>query len=298
MKKTLVLLLIIFFVVGTAGCSSKEDSPQVTPVEISAREIEQMPGYIEEYLKDLQTQENYAVFNVEDGLLVFAARGEMNTGGYTISFDKAGISDDKLFVEVTTSDPGQGEASQAITYPYALGKILGRDLPGQVVFVEGTDYSKIIKEVSVTEIPQPEESVINLYFGTQDGYLRKEPRLISGLPAAERGQEVVQELIKGSESGDDTLNVLPEGTEVLDYQYDQDTGLAVVNLSDHVHAVAGSMGETLAVYSIVNSLTELPGIEQVKILIEGEEAESIAGHVYLGDPLVRDLEFLEGNMLK
>lgn len=298
MKKIVSVVLVLLLTLGLAGCSSKDKNESVNPVELSTREIEQMPDYIEGFLTDLKTTENYGAFKVDDGLLVFASLGEKSTAGYAINFAKGGIKDDTLFVEVNITDPQGSDVAQVITYPYALVKVLGEDLPDKVIFVEGTDYSKVIKEVNVSEIPQMAESVIGLYFGTKDGYLRKELRSISGLPDPERGKEIIEELIKGSQAQDDTLNVLPEGTKVLDYKFDHETGLAQINLSEHVHGVTGSMGETLAVYGIVNTLTDLPEIKEVKILVEGKEVESLAGHIYLGEPLERDLELLEGNMLK
>ncbi|MDK2824524.1 MAG: germination protein [Clostridia bacterium] len=299
MKRLIAVVLVLILVVGITGCSSKGEKEQITPVDISTREIVQMPDYIQDHLEELKLKETYQAFKLDGGLLLFAARGEMPTGGYTISFGKAGIKNGKLLVEVNTSDPKNDKmVTEALTYPVALAKVIGKGLPDKVVFVKGSEYNKIIKEVEVTEIPQPEESVVTLYFGTKDGYLRREPRSISGLPTAERGKELIEELIKGTQANDDTLNVLPEGTKVLGYKFDAEKGLITLDLSEHVQGVAGSMGETLAVYSIVNTLTELPGVERVKILVEGKEVETIGGHIYLGDPLTRDLELLEGNILK
>jgi len=160
------------------------------------------------------------------------------------------------------------------------------------------DNSSIKGELNVEEIQEPEESVVTLYFGTKDGYLRKEPRSIIGVPSAENGQDLVEELIKGSQSEDDTLNVIPEGTEILAYNFDAENGLATVDFSEHIHSAVGSMGEILAVYAVVNTLTELPGVTKVQFLVEGEEVESLSGHIYLGEPIERDLQYLEGNMLK
>lgn len=155
-----------------------------------------------------------------------------------------------------------------------------------------------VKEGEVEETSQPEESVVTLYFGNEDGYLRKELRTISGEPTAERGKELVEELIKGTQSQNDTLNVIPEGTKVLDYKFDAEKGLAIVDFSEHILGAAGSMGETFAVYSVVNTLTELPGVEKVMFLVEGKEVETIGGHIYAGEPIERDLQLLEGNELK
>jgi germination protein M len=164
---------------------------------------------------------------------------------------------------------------------------------------EGEDINITpVEEENAEELTEQEESVVTLYFGNEEGYLRKEMRTIKGVPTAERGKELIQELISGTLSDDDTLNVLPEGTQILDYSFDEEKGLATVDFSEHILGAAGSMGEIFAVYSVVNTLTELPGVEKVQFLVEGEIIETIAGHIYTGEPLERDLSLLEGNELK
>ena len=48
----------------------------------------------------------------------------------------------------------------------------------------------------------------------------------------------------------------------------------------------GSMQELMTVYTIVNAvLTNLPTLQEVQILIGGQEADTLAGHVDLRRPL-------------
>ncbi|MEW6230380.1 MAG: GerMN domain-containing protein, partial [Bacillota bacterium] len=50
----------------------------------------------------------------------------------------------------------------------------------------------------------------------------------------------------------------------------------------------GSRNEELLVWSIVNTLTEFPGIYRVQILVDGKKEESIGGHVGIDVPLERN----------
>ena len=51
----------------------------------------------------------------------------------------------------------------------------------------------------------------------------------------------------------------------------------------------GSLNELLTVYAIVNAVTaNLPAVQRVQILVDGKEADTIAGHVDLRRPLARD----------
>ena len=52
----------------------------------------------------------------------------------------------------------------------------------------------------------------------------------------------------------------------------------------------GSFTELLTVYAIVNAVTaNLPTVQRVQILIDGKEADTLAGHVDLRRPLIRDV---------
>lgn len=54
----------------------------------------------------------------------------------------------------------------------------------------------------------------------------------------------------------------------------------------------GSNEEIALVYSIVNTLAQLPDVESVRILIEGDTVESLADHVDLTAPLAPDLTLI------
>ena len=66
----------------------------------------------------------------------------------------------------------------------------------------------------------------------------------------------------------------------------------MVDLTKEVSAnhPGGLIQEVSSIYAIVNSLTEnLPSIRRVQILVEGAEAETLAGHIDLSKPLRQDL---------
>ena len=86
------------------------------------------------------------------------------------------------------------------------------------------------------------------------------------------------------------VSVIPEGTMLRAF-YVTERGDAFVDLSREVSAnhPGGSFTELLTVYAIVNAVTaNLPAIQRVQILIDGKEADTLAGHVDLRRPLQRD----------
>lgn len=99
---------------------------------------------------------------------------------------------------------------------------------------------------------------------------------------ADKPKLVLEALLKGPPVGSKFLPFFPEGTHALWVKVTD--GVAEVNLNRRATQLnVGSQGEALAVASIVNTLTKLPEIFKVKIIIEGEEVESLAGHVDLSE---------------
>jgi hypothetical protein len=73
--------------------------------------------------------------------------------------------------------------------------------------------------------------------------------------------------------------------------YVTDKGDAFVDLSAEVVRAhpGGSLNELLTVYAIVNAVAaNLPAVRRVQILVDGKEADTIAGHVDLRRPLTRN----------
>jgi spore germination protein GerM len=66
-------------------------------------------------------------------------------------------------------------------------------------------------------------------------------------------------------------------------------GVATVDFSGDIikHFVGGSTGEEMLVGSVVNTLTEFPEVTSVRILIDGNPVESLAGHMDLTMPIKR-----------
>lgn len=107
----------------------------------------------------------------------------------------------------------------------------------------------------------------------------------------EVAQAALNELISVAPTTDGAGRVLPAQTKVL--QVSIQDGVATVDFSKEVlRANVGASYEELGIQSIVNTLTEIPGIEKVSFLVEGQlepEAMNWWGHVGLyTQPFTRD----------
>jgi len=87
---------------------------------------------------------------------------------------------------------------------------------------------------------------------------------------------------------------LADGTTVR-HIFLTEEGDAFVDLSREAVANhrGGSLDELFAVYALVNTLTvNLPAVRHVQLLVEGQEVDTLAGHVDLRHPLSRNLEWV------
>ena len=130
-----------------------------------------------------------------------------------------------------------------------------------------------------------------LFFGAPDGQtlvpVRRDVPLASSV--VEQGRQILAAQLTG-EPAPSQVSVIPAGTTLRAF-YVTERGDAFVDLSPEVvrgHP-GGSLNELLTVYAIVNAVTaNLPAARRVQILVDGKEADTIAGHVDLRRPLTRN----------
>lgn len=140
--------------------------------------------------------------------------------------------------------------------------------------------------------PAQQRVKLTLYFSDKQAqHLVREERVVSqdGKPIADL---VVLELIKGPSDPNDRGLTIPRETRLLSpVRIEQ--GTATVDFSKEFKTKhwGGSAGETMTVYSVVNSLTELEGIGRVVFLVEGKPLDSL-GHTDLTVPVERSEEII------
>ncbi len=106
--------------------------------------------------------------------------------------------------------------------------------------------------------------------------------LPEGTAAPERA--ALELVIKGPPAGSGLQGLIPAGTRVLSLTVAD--GLATVDFSAEIMTGSwGSLGEALALGSIVNTLTGFPGIDRVWILVDGRLPGSLGGHIDITAPL-------------
>jgi len=126
---------------------------------------------------------------------------------------------------------------------------------------------------------------VQLFFPSPDGGIRSETREILGGEFLEQDvRRAVEELIAGGATG---LHPLPPATRLVNVFSDGE-GEITLNFSEHLRAdhPGGSEAEMATLRCLVATIgTSFPGVDRVRILIEGETVPSLAGHADLRDPL-------------
>ncbi len=143
---------------------------------------------------------------------------------------------------------------------------------------------------------EAQKIVLALYFAdSTTAELVAEKRFIPKNKAediATLAQTALEELEKGPISGSLT-NTLPKGAKKLTVKVDNKT--ATVNMTkDFVKKhPGGSTGEVLTVYAIVNTLTEIEGIDTVQFTIDDEIVEEFKGHLEFDKPFKGDESYIK-----
>jgi len=141
----------------------------------------------------------------------------------------------------------------------------------------------------------PNETAVLFFPSLSARMLVAESRPIKWAPAeADRVRQVLLALAEGPNQR--LGHPLAAATNVRAVFLTMD-GTAYVDLSgDLLSSVyPGIEAESLAVYSIVNSITvNIPTVKRVKILIQGQEVDSLEGHADLTDAIVPDPSLVKG----
>lgn len=133
-----------------------------------------------------------------------------------------------------------------------------------------------------------------LYYVAPDGLglVGTRGTALYGATPAEQARHIVEAQVQAAPAGQ--RSAIPAGTTVRTVFLAAD-GRAYVDLGGAIRSghTGGTFDEALAVYAIVNALTvNLPTVTAVQILIDGQQVDTLAGHLDLRYPLSKTLEWV------
>ena len=182
-----------------------------------------------------------------------------------------------------TDSPDKKPAPSAQTKPDVKP-----DLP-EVKPVEPAPDKKPDVKNPATVRPAPNEQAVNVkvYYPDDSGMkLVEVERKVIVSDTTDKYTAAVEVLL--DEPAEENLtkifpnNAKIRGVKVVD-------GLATVDLDGSITKsfVGGSTGEEFLIGSVVDTLTNFPEVKRVKFLIDGQEIETLSGHMDLSTPLER-----------
>lgn len=216
-----------------------------------------------------------------------------------VALDHIAWQESSLVLYLTGNYPQTGTRKETLCRA-ALAKTMLRatGVSGLQIYVndqplcesDGTQVGLITADMFLdhvnNDVNQQRHVTMTLYFADSSGtslvqrVIEKDISIDTGLEEA-----VIQQLIEGP-TDKDCQAVIAPATSVLGISVRNRT--CYVNLSDEFINQALNVPETLAVYAVVNSLTELPEVDQVQIAIEGSSDIRIADDISLAAPLKAD----------
>lgn len=133
----------------------------------------------------------------------------------------------------------------------------------------------------------------NLYFvpQTKTGLFmaaeEMDPVAAANCSPEELARSALKQLARGPRQSKDLRPCLPEGIAYKSLRVSGSLAVVDLALTGDKPGFIGSEQEWIAVSSIVYTLFELPAIQQVQILINGQQGKTLAGHIDISKPLSR-----------
>jgi hypothetical protein len=167
---------------------------------------------------------------------------------------------------------------------------------GVTSLLERLTIRRVVDAPVTATPPPPAESphiAATLFYAAASGDalipVRREVPLAEGVVA--QGRQIVMAQLQPAT--DPYVSAIPPGTTLRAF-YVTDKGDAFVDLSGISKShPGGSLTELLTVQSLVNAVTaNLPAVQRVQILVDGNEVDTIAGHVDVRRPLTRDTSLI------
>ncbi len=141
------------------------------------------------------------------------------------------------------------------------------------------------------EINAYERTDLRLYFADESG-----TKLISSVESVAYSSNISMEKLVTEHiiSGPLITDVYPTASpEIKIISVTVKDGTCYVNLSQEFLTKIRGVSDEVVIYSFVNSLTELPNINKVQFMIDGETEVTFGDHIYLSDPFERNLEIIQ-----
>ncbi len=305
MKNRFLLIVIILFSITLVSCKKKDIEPLA--------ENEYNIYYINTNINNLVESRYSASSNKDDveglvrELMMHFLKVPDNLEAMSALPDKVtykgfDIDGNILYLNFDTNYQGM-DATREILARAALAKTLTQLESIEYISIRSGDQSLVNalgENVglisannfinSVSNINSFEKATLLLYFSDEAGTkLVTETRDVFYDINTSKERIIVDELIKGPETGG-LKATIPSDTKVVSVTMNE--GICYVNFDEAFLNAIPDVLDSITIYSIVDSLSELPNISRVQILVNGKSDKKY-NTISLGTSVERNLDYLK-----
>lgn len=300
MKKRSFLLFLCCILLF-AGCSKKENAKgqyllyyvsedrnrtetcDYEPEAITDNEL------LEELLQQLTQPEKSYVSPVPEGVVIL--KSEWKENKVTVYFNE-------LYNEMTKKEEVMCRSCivRTITQMENIQYVsfMVNDLP--LADDNGNPVGLMSKETFVddqgSEIGDYQEVTLTLYFANEKGDgLVEVTRDVYRNENMSMEKLVLEQLIEGPKGKEKVHPAIPPETKVLSVA--EEDGVCYVNLNEGFLEQGVDVADVVSIYSIVNSLSEINGINKIQIAINGDTSKAYKDNIPLDELFERDLDLVE-----
>ena len=280
MKKFIKIVVLALLVMQLAGCASSSksdaDAYKVYYVNKDNTKIDDEPYKPTSHDKDIMIKELIDLLgknpsNVDDKRLL---GGDVNIMKYQMDGEQLSL----VFNEAYS----QMKASQEVLFRMAIVKTMLQvpgiscvsfyigdkplaDSKGKVV---GLMTSESFVENPGKQINAIQTATLHLFFSNKEGNALVESTQKVQYSSNISMEKLVMEHLLAGPKGDGIVSAIPDGTGLVSVA--TTNGVCYVNLDEGFMNQKYEIQEPIVIYSIVNSLSEIPNINQVQISVNGD----------------------------
>lgn len=281
MKIKTGLILVFCMIFFLTGCNDTTNIPAGTAVnlyyvgneetKVEVREYslqaKDMDGQLEEVLLQLSTPPSKLEYKAPLSMGFSLLEYEVEDGRLQLDMDEA-YKTLKPTTEVLVRAALVRSLTQIEGVGYISITVEGEQLHDSLGNVVGLMTAEQFIDNAGNEINSYERARLKLYFSSEDGTaLIATNRTVAYSTNIPMERLVVEQILSGPDIGEVFPTVNSE-TKLLSVTVKD--GVCYVNLDNHFLTQTSNVTTDVAIYSIVNSLTELKTVNKVQLSIEGE----------------------------
>lgn len=172
---------------------------------------------------------------------------------------------------------------------FYIGEEPLQDSNGNII---GSMNEETFVDNSGGQINEYEEADLILYYANEKGdKLKQTMKTIVYDQNIPLEKVVIQQLIKGPAEGKDLYPTIPENTKLLSVTVKD--SICYVNFDEEFVKLENDVTEQVQIYSLVNSLAELPTVSRVQISINGISDRTFVEKIDFNTIFERNLDIIE-----